>query len=119
MKTRTVIEREGELLGPVDWSHDFESDQYFGGYCGRDKAEHIAKIVGWLRTLSENQEGYRASTYGGWPRIFQDVIHVGMYDGWPHWKPTPSVGLYSRVLGVIEWQPFYALTGIEKKAEQR
>jgi hypothetical protein len=110
MRTRTVIERIGELLGPVDWSYDFRS--HFNTLCtndaGRDEACEKAKER--LRLISESPGKYRVSTYGGWPRIWQDIVSVGMYDGWPYWKPTPFVCSHS-TLG-CEWHSFSMITNI-------
>jgi len=36
------------------------------------------------------------------------VVHVGMYDGWPFWKPTPAVG-YIGPLGSVERAFFFSL----------
>jgi hypothetical protein len=107
MKTRTVTVREGELLGPVDWErHNFDSD--VGGPARQRVTDFRALVDG-----VECGESWQATTDGGWPRVgWKDVIAVGMYDGWPHWKPTPSfclAGLFGP-----EWHPWYALSGAER-----
>lgn len=54
----------------------------------------------------------RVTTDGGWPRCgWGDVLDVGMYDGWPYWKPVPSV--YSRGPLGGEWHCFSMLSGAE------
>jgi len=108
MKIKLVKQREGELLGPVDWSYDFLS--HFGGYCGSDKADYCAKKVAQLRSLSEGT-GWEATTDGGCPRFgWGRVLEVGMYDGWPYWRPVPSV-LISGPFGG-EWAAFSNITSI-------
>lgn len=113
MKTRTVIERVGEYLGPVDWAYDFRS--HFNNLCtsdaGRDKECEKAKER--LLLISESPGDYMVSTYGGWPRIWQEIVSVGMYDGWPYWKPTPSACSWS-TLG-SEWHSFSMITNIMRK----
>ena len=115
MKTKTVTVREGELLGPVDWTFDFWK-QFGGLYPSTPEAkrrEICAERVEWLRTIEFALQGRHiimASDYGGWPRIWQPVWSVGMYDGWPYWKPVPSVQLGGPYGG--EWCAFTSLTGI-------
>lgn len=112
MKTYTVTKREGEYLGPVDWDYDFAQH----GDClnTRPKEPIIEKWVERIRILSEHPDEYKATTYGGWPRAcWGDVLQVGMYDGWPYWKPVPSVliqGWHS-----AEWASFSHVTNIIHK----
>lgn len=112
MKFRTVTERIGELLGPVDWSYDFLS--HFSGYSG-DKEAHCLKAVDRLRKIVDEPLRYEVTTDGGWPRFgWSDVIDVGMYDGWPYWRPVPSVCKRSP-LGGCEWHAFHCITNIADK----
>ena len=111
MLRRTVTERIGEYLGPVDWSYNFLP--HFDGYCGMDKEAYCQEHVVRLRRLSDEPERYLVSTYGGWPRIWHELVHVGMYDGWPYWKPVPSVCTRSW-LGP-EWHDFSCITNIMDK----
>jgi hypothetical protein len=109
MKTRTVIEREGEYMGPVDWSYDFT--QHFKTCGVRDLDAYIAEKVEWLRKLEQHPDKYEATTDGGSPKFgWFRVLRVGMYDGWPHWRPVPAV-LTAGPLGP-EWHHFYSITGI-------
>ena len=116
MRTYTTTVSEGEKVGDVDWSYDFR--QHFNNYCtseaGRD--EICAKSVQRFREISEAfaaSKTVRATTYGGWPRCgYGEVLDVGMYDGWPYWKPVPSVFTRSP-LGGGEWHCFAALTDYE------
>jgi hypothetical protein len=106
MKYRTVQERIGENLGPVDWNYDF-----YANPCGRKK-EDIDRQIALFRSI---QLGDEITTYGGWPRCgWGEVVEIGMYDGWPAWSPTPSVCMTERVLGGVTWEPWYAITDIRK-----
>ena len=110
MKTTTVTKREGEFLGLVDWDYDFAS--HFTGYGNPEIAARFCEeAVKMLRLLSAGGS-WQATTDGGWPRVgWREVISVGMYDGWPYWRPVPSVCL-SGVFG-SEWHSFSSLTGVE------
>lgn len=109
MKTYTTTVREGEYLGPVDWDYDFTSH--------RMDSEEITRYTEMLRTLVDGldrEEEWLATTDGGWPRVgWNTVLRVGMYDGWPHWRPVPSV-LKMGPLGP-EWHPFYSISEIRQK----
>ena len=112
MRTYTTTVREGERTGDVDWGYDFR--QHFNNYCTNDagRDEICAKSVQRFRAIAELHAAgtrVRATTYGGWPRCgFGDVLDVGMYDGWPYWRPVPSV-LTSSVLGAAR-HSFCSLT---------
>lgn len=116
MKTYTTTVREGERTGDVDWSYDFR--QHFNNYCTSDagRDEICARSVERFKAIADAVaagQTVRATTYGGWPRCgFHEVLDVGMYDGWPYWKPVPSV-LMRGVLGGAEWHSFCSLTDYE------
>lgn len=111
MKTETVTVTRGEYLGPVDWDYDFNSH----GRAGHNP-EMIPHEVEQLRTLAdgiERGERWEATTDGGWPRVgWGDVLQVGMYDGWPYWRPVPSV-LKMGPLGP-EWHSFLSISEIRR-----
>lgn len=109
MKTRMVEERIGEYLGPVDWSYDFTQHDWGGGNGGMNP-EWTAEAVEMLRQL-EQPGRWRVVLYGN----YHDVLRVGMYDGWPHWRPVPSI-LASGTLGP-EWHPFYSISAVERVGE--
>ena len=115
MRIEQQTVRIGERVGDVDWSYDFRS--HFDCLCtsddGRDAACEKAKDkLRELETAFKNGRPMRATTYGGWPRCgLHQVIDVGMYDGWPYWKPVPSV-MVSGTLGP-EWHSFSFITDIE------
>jgi hypothetical protein len=104
MITRMVEEHIGEYLGPVDWSYDFTQ------YGISERCVESGKAM--LRDLESGGE-WEATTDGGWPRVgWHRVIRVGMYDGWPYWKPVPSV----QVIGTLgsEWHSWSCLSEIRK-----
>lgn len=114
MKTVTRTERIGERVSDIDWEYDFRS--HFNNLCTSDagKAEACDRQKQLLQTIEQRFLEKRttlATTYGGWPRIgYHEVIDVGMYDGWPYWKPVPSVCLKG-TLGA-EWHAFSCITDI-------
>ena len=81
MRTRTVIERIGENMGPVDWAHPIAKD--------------MPPI--W-REAEKNPENFVFTEYN------RTILAVAMYDGWPYWAPRPAV----QFLGPIgpEWNFF-------------
>lgn len=114
MRTETRTVRIGELLGPVDWDYDFR--QHFNNLCAPDdvRDEYCERAVERLKAIAEAPDEWIATTDGGRPRCgWGKVLAVGMYDGWPWWRPVPSVCIQSP-LGGGEWHSFYSLTGAEK-----
>jgi hypothetical protein len=90
MKTKTVTVQEGEYLGPIDWDES------------RWPFQVSPQQLDWLRQLEANPDGFLATDDRGWPRCgWKSVIRVGMYDGWPYWRPGPAV-LIDGTLGP-EW----------------
>ncbi len=115
MRTETRTVCIGENVGPIDWAYDFRS--HFNSLCTSDERrdEACARSVGWLRRIDADFRAglpMRATTDGGWPRCgVRRVVDVGMYDGWPYWRPTPSVQIESP-LGGAEWHAFSFLTNV-------
>lgn len=104
MKYRTVTERVGEYLGPVDWEWPGFKDA---------RPEDIEQ----LRKLAEHPDRYRATTDTGWPKFgWHLVLTVGMYDGWPYWQPHPSVQL-DGPLGA-EWHSFESISEIGEESRK-
>lgn len=110
MKHRTVIVREGELLGPVNWDYNFRKHFDSMGHPESVKDEHCKRAVELLRLVCDNPEGTCIVTSAGYA---YDVYQVGMYDGWPYWVPTPAI-LRSGVLGP-EWTFFYEIQAVRPK----
>ena len=103
MKRYMVEHCEGELLGPIDWSYDF--CPHFSGYCCPDdaKREMMVKAIDNLWAVERlHIQGQRVEvcTRDFW----HPLIAVGMYDGWPYWKPVPSI-LVQGPLGA-QWEQF-------------
>jgi hypothetical protein len=104
-------ERIGERVGDIDWGYDFRS--HFNNMCSSDERrdQACAESVAQLRAIDAAwKEGrtVRVTSDGGWPRFgWGEVLDVGMYDGWPYWKPTPAV-LKQGPLGA-EWKFFVHL----------
>lgn len=112
MKTRTVTERIGECLGPIDWSYDFRSHFKWYGSKEADGDAACAKAVEMLRAISSEGE-WEATTDGGSPKFgWHRVLVTGMYDGWPYWRPIPAFAS-AGPLGT-EWHFFDDLTGISR-----
>ena len=112
MKTRTETVREGEMLGPVDWQYNFR--QHFDEYCTSDenREKFCAASVAQLRQLADGAE-WEATVDGGWPRCgYGKVLDVGMYDGWPYWRPVPSVCIATSF--GASWHSFDSVKGIRK-----
>lgn len=106
MKTRMVQERIGELLGPVDWSFNFDK------HCEAYNEELKAQAIACLRKICDEPDAQwevRSPYTGNW----SDLLAVGMYDGWPYWRPVPSVNVATWMGG--EWQDFTWLRAVRKK----
>lgn len=86
MRTRTVTERIGEDMGPIDWSHPM----------AKDKPGH------W-RDAEQNPDDYEFLLNGMFTP--HAIVALRMYDGWPYWKPTPAI-LRESPIGGVEWVHF-------------
>lgn len=107
MRTETVTRRIGEYMGPVDWDYDFR--HHFNNYCCNEgtKDEMCRKAVERFRTLEVGDmvdEGFGNT---------REVLKIGMYDGWPWWKPVPHY-LRNGTLGP-EWHSFNEIQSMHKK----
>ena len=110
MRSRIVTEYEGELLGPIDWSFDFSRG--VASMCSNEKAkaERLSRYVELLWEVERRHlrgERLRVCTGSYW----HDLLAVGMYDGWPYWKPTPALCI-AGPLGPA-WDFYYELEAIE------
>lgn len=112
MKTYTKIVREGEMLGPVDYEYNFRQHFESMGCSAERRDEACSRAVELLRQVEAGAEaGIRVSLAHS--HVWKDVYSVGMYDGWPFWKPTPAL-LCSGTLGA-EWHFFYDLQEVKLK----
>ncbi len=102
MKTRMVEVREGEMLGPIDWSFDFRPS--FDSYCMSKENQDklcLERIAMFHRIEDAFKAGKKVLVYTH-SDFGKQVLDMGMYDGWPYWKPVPSV-FYASPLGGGEW----------------
>lgn len=111
MRTETRTVRIGECVGPVDWTYDF------AGHCSSNR-DYFARTLEAFEELARGVvagERWEATTDGGWPRVgWGAVTQVGMYDGWPYWRPVPSFYLSSWLGG--SWHAFSSLSEARKAA---
>ena len=119
MRYETKTVRVGELLGPVDWEYDFAATGWDQGGSGNpDLIEGKTRQLRELEAGLERGESWEATTDGGVPRVgWGRVLAVGMYDGWPYWKPTPSV-LISGPFGG-EWSSWWSVSEARALSEAR
>ena len=97
MRYETRTERVGEFLGPVNWDFDFDTDD--------ERVQRLRDIEAGIA----RGENWEATTDGGVPRVgWGEVLAVGMYDGWPYWRPMPSVLIAGQFGG--EWSSWMAVT---------
>ena len=93
MKTRTVTQRVGEWLGPVDWDYDFAKHNWSENRGGHNPTltPRNAEALREAETLLAEGKTVEAWCYDMWCT----VLKIGMYDGWPYWEPTPTYLLAS------------------------
>jgi len=116
MRFETVTVREGELLCDVDWSHNFRAS--FDGYCcsdegKQDMCDRTVELLRQIEFFHESGKQIIVNTRGYW----HELIAIGMYDGWPYWKPMPAL-LVRGPLGTGEWNFFYDLQDVKIKQER-
>lgn len=109
MRTKTVTVSEGELLGPVDWSYDFTSHDW-SQYKGVVNPEVSARAKGLLRQIEVGLADGKRVEAAFYSDYHQPVIEIGMYDGWPYWRPVPSIFVRGTLGG--EWHSFCSLMGV-------
>lgn len=106
MKTRLVEERIGEYLGPIDWSYNFTQHNWGSGHGGINP-DIVTPAMAMLKQL-EQPGRWQVMMY----QNYDEVLCVGMYDGWPFWRPVPSV--QTRTWLGPEWHPFYSIQAVER-----
>jgi len=113
MKSYQVTHYEGELLGPIDWAYDFAQHDWDHG--GSMNPKYLQEKVAMLRQLDNGGE-WEATNGTGWPKIgWGRVSSIGMYDGWPYWKPVPSI--YIEGTGWASFASFSAIRPIPPTME--
>jgi hypothetical protein len=93
VRYKTRIERIGENVGPVDWSHKIAMD----------------KPAAWR----EAEKRPREFLYNGYA-----IIEICMYDGWPYWVPTPAIHFIGP-LNSGEWHHFNSYGVSDQSIEAR
>ena len=108
MRYETQTIRIGEKVGPIDWGYDFRANA--GGF----NPDLIDAQIDMLRRAEAGN--CEATTDGGWPRVgWGRVLDTGMYDGWPHWAPTPAVYIAGALGG--GWHQWYAISEVRELPE--
>jgi len=104
----------------IDWDgYDFYNPKHRQGFCCSKKEGNVKQIeekILYLWEIDANKDHCMASNYGGWPRIFKQVMCVGMVSSWPYWEPRPSV-MISGTLGG-EWYDWAEITGVQITPER-
>ena len=87
MKTykETVVRRVGEWF-PLDENYDYMAEDIYP-----NNPETRQKVWDKFLTCYNNPDKYLAST--GFMMTVKKIVNIGMYDGWPYWKPYPSFSL--------------------------
>ena len=87
MKTwnQTVIKREGEFLGVLDDDYDYLQHRVY--------PNNPEIVVEKIRSMKELEKLFlngknMSVSYGDC--LSGELVNIGMYDGWPFWKPTPA-----------------------------
>lgn len=97
--------RAGEKVGPIDWDYDFR--RHFNSLCASDEARDrecalaVARLRAAVAALAAGKRLDVCSSGGYW----FEVLDIGMFDGWPYWRPVPSV-LRTETLGGTSWDTF-------------
>ena len=91
MKTwqETVTRREGENMGSIDTNFNFDEDECLYPNNPERRKEKFDLLIKIEKLFREGKK--LRITYNG--QFSGKLVDVGMYDGWPFWKPTPAVML--------------------------
>lgn len=104
MRYETKSVAIGEKLGPIDWNYPF--DEQGQGL----RPEFIEERKERLRRCEAGE--VEATTDGGFPKVgWGKVLDTGMYDGWPYWRPVPSVLIAHRT-GGASWHSWGSITDV-------
>lgn len=93
---------------PVDWEARYESDTKYN--CNRDGAELRARDLEMCKAI---KVGDYATTYGGSPRIWHEVLDIAMKVEWPLNQPDVCF-LLEGTLGPT-WEHWWAITDHKPK----
>src|ERR1039457_603282 len=108
--TRTKIENVQEWLQDgVDWSYSFKKNWSSTATDKEGWEKQIDLLKAIEQSLKDGKKVY-ASNYGGWPRLWSEVLSIGMAAHWPRWKPCPVV-VVNQTLG-SEWIDWDSLVDV-------
>jgi len=118
-ETHTIKRHNTMHTDWIDWEgYDFSAKEHTDRMCcSKDgQQERLAVQIDYLKKCEQWKDRTTwASDYGGWPRIWQEVIGVGMASAWPYWTPRPVV-IVRGAIGV-EWIDWMSLTGAKAEGE--
>jgi hypothetical protein len=84
--TETNVRREGEFLGNLNEDYDYLQHKVYPN--NPEIVQEKIEMIKEIEKLFLEQKKLRVSYGDG---LAGDLLNVGMYDGWPFWKPTPAV----------------------------
>lgn len=93
---------KGTMVGPVD--PDYPWGEH-GVYPCDTPEQKTARIAEWKALMLSLKPGDRVWAH----QCERTVLEVGMYDGWPWWRPVPHIS-YIGPLGAIEYEVYYNLS---------
>src|ERR1700750_2574029 len=78
----------GERLGDIDWSYDLNRHAWSASGGGHNTELIPCEVERWRQMEAAFKAGktVRVRMY----ETYEKVVDVGMYDGWPYWRPHPS-----------------------------
>lgn len=92
MKTYSLVQHEGENMGDIPEDYNF-MDWWKNGNglypCNPEIVEKKGKSV--LEIQKAIKEGKIVFIRESYDSLKYRVLEIGMYDGWPFWKPTPAI----------------------------
>jgi hypothetical protein len=100
----------------IDWdNYPFEDPLYrTSRYCTDEQYQaHINQLKKYLAMCEQYKfDRIFASDYGGVPRIWKEVVGVGMASIWPYWKPRPTI-IVDSLIGSVEYIDWTDITDVK------
>jgi len=110
MKTYTQTVREGENMGQIPEDYDF-IEWHKGDHLYPNNPETVIQKGKQILEIQEAfLEGKTVYILEYFDVPYKKVTDVGMYDGWPYWKPVPHVNTPSTIFncGWVTWYSIYS-----------